>query len=192
MSPNGARLTARVGHNWTGGRPLAPPHLVGTMSKFFGGGSDSDSDSELESSSEEEFESGSELESSEEESSSDDEANAFLASDSDDSSSDDDRRVVRSAKDKRFDQLRAACDALTPMTKNNDWIALLVRTVACMSMRCARSRSVGRAAIAVCDPSERRPCRIPHCWAVAGGRGGAVCVFALCAVQPAPKRAETA
>lgn len=118
------------------------------MSRFFYG-SDSSSESssdEEELYSEEEEEQKSEEESSEEESdeedsdsdSSDDEggktgANRFLRDESseDESDEEDDRTVVKSAKDKRFDELEGTIRLIENAQKINDWSVINDSTSNC-------------------------------------------------------------
>ena len=108
------------------------------MSRFFHGGSDSETSSdeeELYSDQEEiseEEESSSEEESSEEETSSDDEtrgalgAKAFLKDmdDSDDSDDEDRVTVVKSAKDKRLEELEGTVRLIENAGKINDWAVI--------------------------------------------------------------------
>mmetsp|Transcript_33827 Transcript_33827/g.40896 ORF Transcript_33827/g.40896 Transcript_33827/m.40896 type:complete len:1053 (+) Transcript_33827:89-3247(+) len=89
-------------------------------SRFWGGGSDSEDDDESKNSSE------SESESSEEE-----ESGGFASkylntgdSDSESGSEGGGRRVVRSAKDKRFTELKTTCEDMKNKMKINDWVAL--------------------------------------------------------------------
>lgn len=54
--------------------------------------------------------------------------NRFLVGDSD-SESEDERRVIRSAKDKRYEELQAACDELRNKMHINDWASILSQFV---------------------------------------------------------------
>ncbi|KAI8920231.1 eukaryotic translation initiation factor 3 subunit 8 N-terminus-domain-containing protein [Powellomyces hirtus] len=115
------------------------------MSRFFRGGeSDSDSESDDYSSSDQEQrnkDSDSEANSDSDASASSDSdsdaddnkkaaggANRFMrgfaASDSDEDSEDDSKRVVKSARDKRFDEMRTAVKGLKNAQKINDWVAI--------------------------------------------------------------------
>lgn len=102
-------------------------------SRFWGGGSESESESEDESGSSSSSSSGSSSGSSSDSSSSDSEEeqeqqkgpSKYLAGDSDSDSDDDDKkRVIRSAKDKRFMELQETADELRNKMKINDWIAI--------------------------------------------------------------------
>ncbi|KAI9002417.1 eukaryotic translation initiation factor 3 subunit 8 N-terminus-domain-containing protein [Gaertneriomyces semiglobifer] len=116
------------------------------MSRFFRGGSsssESDSDSDYSSSDEERRhkaadaseseESDSDESSSESDSDSDDGGKAggpnkflrgFAGGDSEDESDEDVKRVVKSARDKRFDEMRNTVNALKNAKKINDWVAI--------------------------------------------------------------------
>eukprot|EP00873_Tetraselmis_striata_P013074 jgi/Tetstr1/433338/TSEL_022624.t1 len=75
--------------------------------------SDSDSDSSSGSDSDSSSESG------------DEKANRFMRSDSDsDSDSDDDKRVVKSAKNRRYDEMKATTDEIRNKMNINDWAAI--------------------------------------------------------------------
>mmetsp|Transcript_8699 Transcript_8699/g.32066 ORF Transcript_8699/g.32066 Transcript_8699/m.32066 type:complete len:918 (+) Transcript_8699:109-2862(+) len=91
------------------------------MSKFWGGSSSEDDTEDDEPETEtEESASGEDMDSD-----SDDGANQFMASsDEEDSDSDTGRRVVRSAKDKRFAELYQTADQLKNSIKINDWVSL--------------------------------------------------------------------
>ncbi len=102
-------------------------------SRFFARGSSSEEETteseteetstEEETSSEEDSSSGSESESDSEEEQSG--VNRFLVSDSDeDSESEDARRVVRSAKDKRVEELGQTVEEIRNKMKINDWIGI--------------------------------------------------------------------
>lgn len=109
-------------------------------SRFFAGGSDSESssseDEELYSDQEESQEESSEPESDEDEQDSDDSsdeegqgADRFLkGADSDeDSDEDDGAKVLKSAKDKRFEELESTISSIENKEKINDWAAVSER-----------------------------------------------------------------
>lgn len=90
-------------------------------SRFWTAASDSEEESEDVTSEEEsdsEFDSDSDSDSSSEAG-----ANRFLAGSSD-SDSEDDKRVVKSAKDKRFEELAKSCDEIRNKMKVNDWSSI--------------------------------------------------------------------
>ncbi len=70
----------------------------------------------------------SEDESSSSDSSSERGPSRFLVGDSD-SESEDERRVIRSAKDKRYEELQGACDELRNKMHINDWASILSQFV---------------------------------------------------------------
>ncbi|TPX69786.1 hypothetical protein SpCBS45565_g02134 [Spizellomyces sp. 'palustris'] len=114
------------------------------MSRFFRGGessSESESESDFSSSSSEDERSSKNAAdaSSDDSSDSDSDENAprkggaggasrfmrgFAGSDSDDSDAEDKKRVVKSARDKRFDDMRNSVKALKNAEKINDWVAI--------------------------------------------------------------------
>lgn len=114
------------------------------MSRFFhGGASSSESDSDYSSSEDERSASDvsaseSESDASENESGSEDERpkksgaaggasrfmRGFAGSDSDEDSDEDVKRVVKSARDKRFDEMRSIVKSLKNAQKINDWVAI--------------------------------------------------------------------
>ena len=101
-------------------------------SRFFARGSSSEDDTETESESEEystteetSSESESETESSSESENEKSGVNRFLVSDSDsDSDSEDNRRVLRSAKDKRVEELSTIVEEIRNKLKINDWVGV--------------------------------------------------------------------
>jgi len=100
--------------------------------RFFARGSSSEDDTETESESEEystteetSSESESETESSSESENEKSGVNRFLVSDSDsDSDSEDNRRVLRSAKDKRVEELSTIVEEIRNKLKINDWVGV--------------------------------------------------------------------
>ncbi|MCL7047848.1 hypothetical protein MKW94_022397 [Papaver nudicaule] len=95
------------------------------MSKFFiqeRGGSDTDSDEEENSSGRTDFDSDNEPDFDNEP----EEApgNKYLHSDSEDSEPDVPKRVIKSAKDKRLDEIKATVEQLKNAMKINDWVSL--------------------------------------------------------------------
>ena len=95
-------------------------------SKFWGGDDSSGSDSDSSSSSSSSGGSGSSSSSSSSSSDSDSDAgpSKYLQAGSSSDSSDDGQRVVRSAKEKRFIEVRATIDEMRNNIKINDWMAL--------------------------------------------------------------------
>ena len=118
--------------------PLEPPATVFAMSRFFAA-SDSDdsssSDEELYSNDEESEQEDSEMGSddsddSDSDSGSETGANRFLKDASSDESSDDEDtgRVIKSAKDKRFDELEAVVRQIENAQRIQDWAVIADRT----------------------------------------------------------------
>ncbi|KAJ9048380.1 Translation initiation factor 3 subunit c [Entomophthora muscae] len=100
------------------------------MSRFFRGDSDSEtesssSDDSLLSDEQSQSESESEVEEQEDEDDDKRPANAWLKGDSSDSDSDGEvKQVVKSAKDKRFDEIETCVKAIDNSIKINDWVSL--------------------------------------------------------------------
>jgi translation initiation factor 3 subunit C len=92
--------------------------IASRMSRFFRGDSDSDSDSSSSSSSS--FSSEDDVPAARQQAPAPTSRYVF----SDEEGSDDVKRVVKSAKDKRFEELRACVKSLDNAKKINDWVAL--------------------------------------------------------------------